>query len=418
MISSELLKTSENHSEIFQHQGILAIHEARGDRLLLSYTQKYNNEISEMQKECNGLILDKTTFEIIAYPPPVVTILNDEPIPNDIVSYSYVSDGTSLLLYFYDGRWRISTQRAYEVNNMKPPGIDLSYGEMFFSIITKYHLASFNKDVTYNFILQHNKIHSLVANESFLIFVAAFDKTGRRHNVTFPKLAYFLIDMDEQTYVPITKEELTESMDYCEVDLSKNIYRQDYIPHRESLMQELSETNTNNYRKMCQDAYDEHINGTVKGNFGLILTRSNGHRLLIESTLMSKVRTALYSNEIMDDLKKNRSFTRDNLVSMLAITKQNNYFPLLFLETHTLGQVYRAAYTKYDNLCADLVQKCRNPKYKLPVLQAAIHAALVSATDKNILNNENINILFDTVKSFLNSNKMKVPLYAYLFEEA
>ena len=404
MISSELLLTNNYDEKIFNYANISAVRELNGDRLILSYNNKYDVQPSKLQKECNGLILNKHNSEIIAYPPPFISIFNQEELPKDIVSFVNITDGTSLLLYYYNNKWRISSQHAYDITNLYPIGIKTTYGEMFFSIITKFHLAYFNKDITYNFILAHEKIHPFLRS-SFVVFVAAYNKQGIQQTVEFPSKAYFSINIENMTVTPITEEDTADFTDFCEVDLSENVYPQ-----------ASSDINLNDepidFYKNCEEAYEAYVKMKSLINFGYILTRENGDRLLLESSLMKKIRIALYSKDIITEIKKNKFYTRNNVAIMFAITKNNTSFPNLFDQSSEIGNDYQKALINYKRLYETLIKQCSGVEFKTNKNYEEIAQNMTSSVEFKMLDSANAN---NYVSSFLNDIKMRPLLYKCLF---
>jgi hypothetical protein len=85
---------------------------------VLLYSSRYNARNYQLASECNGLILDYTTWEVVYRPPELpnsqftVTRVAENFHEYDVFA---LNDGTVVGLYYYLGSWRICTARGLDM---------------------------------------------------------------------------------------------------------------------------------------------------------------------------------------------------------------------------------------------------------------------------------------------------------------
>lgn len=146
------------------------------NNLVLLFNKKTDTEI---QKECNGLILDKQTKNI------VVSCQHDfesnQPEDNEnFISAEYCEDGTVIRLYNYKGMWYTATNKCINGqysywSNTK------TFNDMFWETFShpKLDLSKLNPECTYLFTLLH-KDNILVVKH----FTNSLIYLGNINNVT------------------------------------------------------------------------------------------------------------------------------------------------------------------------------------------------------------------------------------------
>jgi hypothetical protein len=107
------------------------------------------SEITDFNKECNGLILDYTTWQPVCRTPAIAgtcTVGDDKKI-------YYAEDGTAVNLYYYNGRWCAGTLRGIDMLNMTWKGV--TYSEALAAVpFTELDTAR-----TYNIVFTHPSMH-------------------------------------------------------------------------------------------------------------------------------------------------------------------------------------------------------------------------------------------------------------------
>ena len=122
------------------------------DDLVLLFNKKTE---TALQKECNGLVVDKNTKDII-----VACQYDFEPVqPQDndnYISAEYCEDGTVIRLYNYKGIWYTATKKCingqYSFWSSKK-----TFNDMFWEVFNNDNidLSKLNKECTYLFSLLH-----------------------------------------------------------------------------------------------------------------------------------------------------------------------------------------------------------------------------------------------------------------------
>ena len=122
---------------------------SENSNLFLLFNRK--NEI-EMQKECNGLIMEKDTKNVIC------ACQNDfeETIPeeSELVGAEYCEDGTVLRLYNYKDKWIVASRKCIDASYSYWSS-EKSFNDMFWELFSNVELNVLNKNNTYLFILLH-----------------------------------------------------------------------------------------------------------------------------------------------------------------------------------------------------------------------------------------------------------------------
>lgn len=180
------------------------------ENLVLLFNKKTDTEI---QKECNGLIIEKNTNKIVA------SCQHDfeqkQPENHDeYVSAEYCEDGTIIRLYNYNGIWTTATKKCIDAkysfwSNSK------TFNEMFWEVFghEKFDLSKLDKDHTYIFALLHvDNILVVKHTENSLVYLACINNiTGE--NCENLDLSLFSIN---------PKIRLSEKLNLTEEDLVEN----------------------------------------------------------------------------------------------------------------------------------------------------------------------------------------------------
>lgn len=178
------------------------------DNLILIYNN-YNISVkSNLQKECRSLVLDKTSYKIVAYSCETPMLNNDglDYMKQDI-SLEYVTtcyEGSCISLFWYNNKWYLSTRKHLNsINNNLSPKYELLYN-MFEQVLIDSGYESFNNftkylntDFSYYFVLMHyNNKHVIDYSKVFendnykkLVLISVKDKDMQEltnlENITF-----------------------------------------------------------------------------------------------------------------------------------------------------------------------------------------------------------------------------------------
>lgn len=94
--------------------------EGSPSRVLLHST-RYNARNYQVAAECNGIIIDYSTWEVVYRPPELPNSqFAVAKVAENFVDYNVyaLNDGTVVGLYYYHGKWRISTARGIDMGDV------------------------------------------------------------------------------------------------------------------------------------------------------------------------------------------------------------------------------------------------------------------------------------------------------------
>jgi hypothetical protein len=131
-----------------------------------------NAKVSQLTQGCNGLVLERDSWKPLVIPPftsnggqPNCTIVNQF-LKDDHYDIYPVQDGTLINVYWYEGTWRISTTRSYDVTTLKFTNSPYTYQYLMDDILKHTIDQSFeqftsklNPQYSYSFIITHPEVH-------------------------------------------------------------------------------------------------------------------------------------------------------------------------------------------------------------------------------------------------------------------
>jgi hypothetical protein len=138
--------------------------------LMLLFNKKHETDI---QRECNGLILEKDTLNVIC----ASQYDFESEIPNDceFLDAEYCEDGTVLRLYYYNDRWCVATRKCIDAR-ISYWSSEKSFDEMFWELFKDADLTQLNTKCTYLFILLHNENNHVVKHvKNTLVYTGCID---------------------------------------------------------------------------------------------------------------------------------------------------------------------------------------------------------------------------------------------------
>lgn len=153
MIDDDIEKKLQYVIKNLIKEGIYANYDpisAKENRIIL-YSSRYNKNF-ELISECNGIIFDYITWEVLYIPPLLPNAKFDMRIINKYFNEYNVyplKDGTVVGLYYYNDKWRISTIRGLDVSNVSWCGITYMNALTAAMETTNYSWDSFNKEKNY-----------------------------------------------------------------------------------------------------------------------------------------------------------------------------------------------------------------------------------------------------------------------------
>jgi len=152
-----------------------------GKLFTLTSNKKRSDFSNDALNNCNGIILEAPEFDscvpqLIAYSFPVISDYNnayEENVKNNWDKYDVESmiDGAIIRLYYYEGKWCLSTIKKIDANRTSWEGKD-SFQTLFNEAAANCGLdyTVLNKEYCYTFVLCHPNNHMIVSYDTKMIY--------------------------------------------------------------------------------------------------------------------------------------------------------------------------------------------------------------------------------------------------------
>lgn len=127
-----------------------------------------HHPLHSKRTECNGLIVDYRSNEILCVPPPYPERINASTADASQLVFDpqttesvWMEDGTAMNMYFYRDEWRFSTARGIDMASVVHKR--LSFAEAFCDAMNevKGDFDDLDKEYSYSFVLSHPRMHSV-----------------------------------------------------------------------------------------------------------------------------------------------------------------------------------------------------------------------------------------------------------------
>ncbi len=343
---------------------------------VILYLKKHTNNIdfnNPIITECNGLVLEysyNNKWKILVIPNPNCTKVNIS--MNQVNKYFQekkykiydILDATIINIYYYEGAWRISTCKGYEVNNLTFIN-DKSYAKVFSDIISitcpKYNMNNLNIKYCYTFAIRTTEFH-------------LFNETKHLQNCEI-----------ENNYVKLLK--VCDLTNCLELDINKeNIEIPIYNPI------DIKNANSINVlMNYAKNSYIKYAKGYETNNFkfkplyGYILRSTSNNiprayrNIMITSSLFSTIKQCVYSNIKTNDINY-------MIVNMFIDKKRKYQYCILFDQ-------YKIQFSKLEKIIIDI---CKN-----------VSCLLIKDINNNIPNPSYNNLCKKIINSINSSNIIK-----------
>lgn len=258
--------------EFVEPANIKVIHETTAadnkiGRIILANNRNFSNYQSEIAFQANGVIIDSKTWKVISAAPYA---FNPAPkykiVSQNLQKYQLfeIVDGTILNLYYYEGAWRFSSAKGYDVGSFKWIG-DITYAEAFkMSMPRDFNFDQLNQKCYYSFVFKNHHFHPFTADaeKTQLIHVGSNEKVKDIYG--YQNIERIARSIGIQPHLPINN---TASFDQI---LAK-----------------------------CKGALEDYLK-TGKIFFGYVFRAAFGDmkensNFIIESSLMKKIRQFIYN---------------------------------------------------------------------------------------------------------------------------
>lgn len=387
---------------------------------VIFYSDKFKSDFKNpIVKECNGLVFaynasNHHKWRIVSAPPEC---FNMNPLSVQKMNKYYLSnayqiyeaiDGTMLTLYYFNGIWRMSSYKGYDVTFLtfcnEQTYLDI-FNELVSSKYPDFSFDSLNKAKCYTVCMRYKNYH-------------IFDETIHKEDKDLNSYIVFIQSVN------LSKEKQTsyEIRPCYDENIGLPIQRPINISEK-------TITNLFNYAKQSYSKYEKDIktNGylTVRPLYGFILRSRNAEHeyrnIYIESSLMKYIRLALYNqkkNTISCDnkqlqLKINTFMFRSNFQKYYFIFPQfkETYEDLLLFIKCILPSTI-CNYIKSNELVIDEEHSYfihNMTKFK-KLVDTIIHDL---QRDKIVIKNESLDCK-STIYDYIHSTKYNHAIYDYM----
>lgn len=309
------------------------------------FKSDFNNPMSF---ECNGLIADynkvNNSWKLLVIPTELFN--SQKLIKSEIINYynqnNYklckVYDGTIINLYYYKDCWRISTNKAYDANNLIYTD-NKTYLDVFNELLNNYpnfNISKLDTNKCYTLCLKYYKYHPFIENQNEnlnkIIFIQSIDMNEFNFNKK--------IKINENEDLGF---EITEKYDINNFKNLQNLYL-------------MLNNEINRFKKESKLENYKPIFGFILRSKNFSVTK-NYSNILLESNLLSKIRNFIYNHnftkklhfynilETQNNIVINKSYYNMlNLISLriFLLKKDVNLFITLFPQLKETMKIYES----------------------------------------------------------------------------
>lgn len=243
--------------------------------------------------ECNGAIVcydkNENRWKTLVVPTELFNSqhLCKEELNKNIKNLEYtlykVYDGTIINLYYYNGGWRISTNKAYDATNLTFIE-NKTYNnvlEELFSYYTDFNINRLNINKCYTICFRYSQFHTFIEpnlkNQNKLILIQSVDLLALNNEKKI------IINYNEDIGIPVSQQ-YTLFGEYNLKNINNILYNE-----------------INRYKKNLKSP-------SYEPNYGIILRSHNFNKtgaysnILLESNLMMKIRNLIYNYSFSKNL--------------------------------------------------------------------------------------------------------------------
>ena len=195
---------------------------------IIKYKKDHTNMENEFSRKCRGLIVEKSSGNIICMP-PIKSLDMDEYLDKFSISESVIEefiDGTMINMWYYKDNWHISTRSSIGANckwysNKK-------FNELF-EESNKLDLDKLDKTMYYSFVLQHpeNRIVTCYTEPTItLVFVGSVGSDNKITSMDLEEIGKKLMVPTPNRFI---FEELTEFNDLTDFVSQQNFQFQGVV---------------------------------------------------------------------------------------------------------------------------------------------------------------------------------------------
>jgi len=314
-------------------------------RVIISSDRFHNNTTHPATFQCNGLVLDSDTWEVLSYPPPSCRpIYNNKILTEGIKQSKYeiyrIRDGTILTLYWYEpeNRWCMSSANGFDIGTYKWMG-DTTYENAFKEIVERYEGFSFDnldKTRSYTMGFRYHDFHPFLHDPECVWFIQSCDLAELNTNNTL-NITTTIGDVPSEVAMLERQTTILVSAD----DADK--FMKSMINECKGSINEVLRNNENKTNIVYGFIFRDTTN-----------TYGNHSNIVIESELMKSLRRLLYN---FNDVKRDKRITVNytNRMNFIVVRSYLNYmYRPLFI---SLMPQFALQYEHFNNTSNQIVSK-------------------------------------------------------------
>lgn len=230
----------------------------------------------ELNRVCNGVVLEFGTWKILSIPPPMFNPrFRVTELSKNINKYEVyeIKDGTTVTLYYYNNKWCFNSTNGFDVSDFRWTGTS-TYASAFDEVSKLYpdfSLDKLQKDHCYTIGFRHHDFHPLKVDPQKLWLVRSYD-INNKEQVT-----------DENIGLP------AQTLAKFPVKAYKNLV---------NFMMELNNASFNSYMNSVKSDGEPKPDVQPAIHYGYILRCSSAgahSNILLESELLKRIRLFVYN---------------------------------------------------------------------------------------------------------------------------
>lgn len=237
-------------------------------RVLLTSNRKKSNFNVKLCRQCNGVVLEFPTWNILAIPSAVLPISGSTTqLTKNLNEYDVyeIRDGSMITLYWYQLRWQMASANGFDISGYKFLS-NRTYSELFDESAAKHlNTKKLLPGYCYTLIFRHHELHPLLTDPETIWCICA----------------YKIVNSDESNSHVSTYEEVADELLPCKKQQPCSITS-------------FNELHNKNIDALSDYTWSVTNNSAPIINYGYIL-RSATSNVLLESTLMRRIRNYVYN---------------------------------------------------------------------------------------------------------------------------
>ena len=147
-------------------------------RVILTANRNHSDMSVELNQQCNGIVLEYPSWEVLAVPPPILNPrFRVSDIKRHLSKYTIykAQDGTLITMYWWRGEWRYSTSHGYDMGRVQWLG-ETTYSEAINKQLGgEFDFAQLNKRHCYTFLFRHHEFHPLLTSPEGVWLIQEYD---------------------------------------------------------------------------------------------------------------------------------------------------------------------------------------------------------------------------------------------------